>query len=1370
MKTLKIIVVFIFLTSFSARSQSARLYTTDSQISSSLINKIFQDSKGYIWIATEDGLNRYDGSKFLIYKQIKNNPTSILNNFIKSIFEDKNKNLFFGFINGLQIYNHATDSFKEISFNGNINFNPHVSCIMQRRNGTVLVGTSGFGIFEVDMKNPEPTAKSLQISIPSSLIHDFFEDQNQNIWILTQDKGLFLIDKKNNIKQFFMSKTHLTNISSICEDKLGNLYVAGLTDGLFVYNKGEKRFTSIAASASLPIKKIILDKNNKILLATDGTGLHVFDPVSKKISSNNFNVSSFDFSVSKVHSVLEDKAGNLWLGLYQKGILLLPTKENNFNYLGPQSVRNNVIGSNCVMSVYKDKKGILWVGTDGDGLYGISSKNEKKYHYSIDKKQKGRLTVTRIYEDSNGDLWIGTFMHGLAKLNRKTNKLDFIYSIFDKENNLVQSISSIVEDHNKRLWIGSMGGGLYSLDLNTQKISAIDSNPTDSSILGNKYINKYINCLLVGQNDKLYIGTFDGLYCLDLKTKTYIKEKGLNHTFVEKVIYTVHEDSIGNLWIGTSEGLIYQPKGRKTTKTYTIEDNLPSNIICAIEKDKHNDVWISTNHGIAKFDSRKQKFINFYFNDGLQGNEFSKNASFRDNDSLIIFGGMKGVTYFNPDKIKYNGKSSNVYITGIYIQDKSVKKGMKSGRFDIVDSALIDAKTIDLSNEDNSFSIEFSTMDFNNQQHITYSYSLGNDNWNKLQQDINTVTFDNLEPGTYNFQVKAENYGKSSDIRQLCIIIHPVWYFSFVAKCIYIMIFLIIVYIVMQQVKQKKATQLKIQEHLQNKRINEAKLQFLANISHDIKSPISLVINPLQKLMNTDKDSIRQKSYRVMYRNSERIMQLVNQALDIRKIDQGQISLTFKETEIISYIRELCFLFEDQIQTKKIQIRLHNSKPSLYAFVDPEYFDKIIQNVISNAVKFVPEGGRIDIFVKEEENSRANKKNNSRNFIVTIADNGIGVNEKEMELIFDRFYQASSTVAYESEGTGIGLHLTKSIVELHNGSIRAENNSDGLGCRFIITIPLTNGCTKAEILEINSKNHNDSFQSNELIIALKDQEEQLANYVQSNRKILVVDDNDEIREYIHKELSTHYKVSTSTNGQDALAMVLNEPFDLIISDVKMPKMDGVTFCRNIKKNINVNHIPIILLTARSQSQDQIEGLNMGADAYITKPFNMEVLKKTAINLIKTRDLLKNNYSGSQAQADKIKKIKMVSADEKLIEKVMNFINKNLSNTSLNVEMIASDIGISRVHLHRKLKELTSQSTRDLIRNVRLKQAGVLLADKHTNISEVAYLVGFSNISKFSTSFKEFYGVSPKTFMEENLKKNNLEKKEIDENGVQDIIS
>lgn len=1343
MKISHFVTAFFFLASLIGRSQSAMLYTSDTQLSSSLINSMYQDSKGYIWTATEDGLNKYDGAKFVVYRNKKNSPGTAKNNYVRTIFEDKNKNLFFGFINGLQIYNHGTDSFTDVPMltRSKTELRPHVSGMLQKKNGDILVSTYGYGMFEVNLDKSNPTARTISLPIEGNLIHEIKEDSSGNLWILTQDGGLWRIDPNYNSKQFFLSKEHLSNISSICEDKAGTIYIGTLNDGLFRYNKTHQRFDPCDSAVPLPVKTLFVEKDNKILIGTDGMGLYSYNPATNKVSVATMNVSNFDSSKSKIHSILLDKTGNLWMGLYQKGILMFPPNENSFTYLGFQSVTNNVIGSNAVMSVYKDKKGILWVGTDGDGLYGISSGNKREYHYKIEKNGHGKLTVTAIFEDSNNDLWIGTYLHGLAKLNRKTNTLEFVKTIPEYKNKSAESIFSITEDENKQLWIGTLGAGLYTLDLNTNKIVNVDADTDDQK---NTLENWYINCLLLSKNGKLYIGTYDGLYCYNIKTKKYEKTANSNHSHAQKIIYSLYEDQQENLWIGSSEGLIYQPK-RGRTVSYTTESNLPSNIICAIEEDNHQNLWISTSHGISKFNTVNRRFYNYYFNDGLQGNEFSKNASFRDSEGRIIFGGMKGVTSFFPDQIKSKGKSTNVYITGFYVHNKSIKKGMKSDQFEIVNSALIDAKTVDLGYEDNSFSIEFSTMDFINPQSVTYFYSLEKNKWNKLQPGVNNVTFDNLKPGTYHFQVKAEVYGKYSDVREFSITIHPVWYFSFWAKCVYWILFFAVIYIIALQLRQRELNKKKLQEHLQNKKINEAKLQFLTNISHDIKSPLSLIINPLIKLINTDQDSARQKWYQIMYRNSEKILQLLNQIKDVQKLDQGQIMLNLQNTEITSAVEELCLLYEEQLQAKNIKLKVHHEKNKIYAWVDIKYFDRVLQNVLSNAIKFVHDNGTIDIFI-EVKSSSTEGAGEENQLVLTIVDNGIGVNQNEIRKIFDRFYQAKNGKLHHSEGTGIGLHLTKSIVELHNGSITAENNPDAAGARFIISIPLGEQPDAVETEET-------PIEQTQLIqesVAVQQEEEHLISNSAHRKSILVVDDNVEIGQYIHKELSAYYKVLTCSNGKEALDIALKESLNLIISDINMPVMDGVTLCRKIKKNINLNHIPVILLTGRSHDQDQMEGLNTGADAYITKPFNMEILRTTVANLIRTRELLKNNYSGNQAQEDKIKKIKMESADEKLMQKIMSFINDNISNPELNVEMIASNIGISRVHLHRKLKELTNQSSRDLIRNVRLKQAGELLANKQTNISEVAYLVGFSNISKFSTSFKQFYGVTPTVYMKDHV--------------------
>ncbi|UJH90801.1 ATP-binding protein [Antarcticibacterium sp. 1MA-6-2] len=665
---------------------------------------------------------------------------------------------------------------------------------------------------------------------------------------------------------------------------------------------------------------------------------------------------------------------------------------------------------------------------------------------------------------------------------------------------------------------------------------------------------------------------------------------------------------------------------------------------------------------------------------------------------------------------------------------------MKSGPYSIIDEAIIEADTIKLSHKDNDFSIEFSSFTFKNQDWITYTYSLNSENWIKLRPGLNTVTFNNLVPGTYEFKVRAKDYGEFYDEQELTIIIYPPWYFTTWARIMYLVLFVIIAIVIIQQILQRRKTKMELQEHLRAEQINEAKLQFLTNISHDLKTPISLIINPLRKLMRKDKEEERQKLYKIMERNSERILHLLNQLINARKFDQGKIELKYQETEIVSFVNSIISLFEDQIESREIQFKLNHPDTNLMAYIDPNHFDKIIQNLISNAIKFTPQKGTVEVNI-----GRLEKEDK---FYISVRDNGIGIKESELGNIFNRFYQVSNNKSRQFEGTGIGLHLTKTIAELHHGTVKAENNEDQKGCKFIVTAPLGKAhldkqeiileptsavATKTETLPITS-----AYVTDELKEITPER---------NKPTILIVDDDSDTRNYIAAELLSHYNIIKKSNGKLAFPEVVKNLPDLIISDVVMPEMDGITLTRKVKKNINTNHIPVILLTGKTDKETNLEGLDMGADAYLNKPFNIDILKKTVKNLIKNRTLLKNTYSGNQLQEDKIKQVDVKSGDDALLNKFMDVVNKNISNPDLSVEMVASELGISRVHLYRKLKQFTNQSAGELITNIRLKQAADLLISKKINIAEIAYAVGFSSTSKFSTKFKDLYGMPPKNYRE-----------------------
>ncbi|PHR99416.1 MAG: hybrid sensor histidine kinase/response regulator [Leeuwenhoekiella sp.] len=1334
-----------FVLSLSA--QNGRIFSSDSELSSSLINAIYQDHKGYVWIATEDGLNKYDGAKFVTYKKNAQDSTSLLNNYVKSIFEDDKNNLYFGFFNGLQIYDHATDSFKQIplSINEEYTYDAHVTNITQRKTGEILIGTSGRGVFRLQKNGDDFLAENLPNFLPTAFVDHIFQDSKHKLWFITPESGLYVVNPNNTVTPYFQRDSVRASLSAIGEDQEGNIYAASYTQGLFKLNPNRSAFEAIPNTKHLVIHSLYLNSENEMLVGTDGDGLFRFDPDTQTLSPYPIMVSSFDSSKSKVHDIVEDDSGNTWLGLYQKGVVLLPKKINNFNYIGYESSELDIIGSNCVMAVFKDSEGVLWVGTDGDGLYAISPENEVIQQYKDQNYLGSKLnTVVSIFEDSRNTIWIGTYLNGLAKIKENTDQIQFVNNLVDELGNPVKSIYTIVEDDGENLWLGSMGSGLFKLNLKTNAITScnveIADGPEGPKFFNNKWIN---NLLLDRSRGILYVASYDGISQFDLNDQKFITYKNGIRKFDGEIIYTIHTDADDNLWLGTANGLKKTDRDFQLLAHYTIVDGLPNNTICAIEQDSNGMLWVSTNHGISEFNPARESFLNYYFNDGLQGNEFSKNASYLYQENQLIFGGMNGITYFNPQTIVDTEKRPEIYIIDVYLQNTPVRKGMKSGSYEILDKAIIEADTINLAYRDNSFSIEFSSMEYRNPNRISYAYSVNDGPWINLTPGVNTVAFDNLEAGTYNFKLRAKDYDQFSEVRNFTAIIHPLWYLSTTAKLIYFLLFVIVTAIVIYELKQRQESRNRLREYQKSKQINEAKLQFLTNISHDIRTPLTMVINPLKKLLRNDEDPVRRKSYETMMRNTDRIYHLANQLLDVRKIDSGQLELHFERVELVKYIADICAIFEDQIEAKQIQFDFKHQMDELFAWVDPNYFDKIIQNLVANSLKFVSKGGSIEVLLETKPHQE--QADHPGFFEVSVIDDGIGIKKGMEKFVFDRFYQIKAT-PHNLEGTGIGLNLTRSIAELHHGTIYAENNENGKGCKFVTRIPLGDAHLKPHQL----------YQGELKMTASEDIVEPLTAHngkeiSSTGHKILVVDDDLEIRKYIKRELAQSFSIDLATNGKEALSYILKENPDLVISDIMMPEMDGLELCKRIKKNININHIPVILLTAKSTQERNLESLNLGADAYIPKPFDVAILQKTALNLIQNRKLLKNNYDGSQLQEDKVKQVELESSDEILLKKVMGYINENMDNPNLNVEMIANAVGISRVHLYRKLKELTNQSASDLMKNVRLKQAADLLASKSISVAEVAYAVGFSNLSTFSTSFKNLYGIPPKKYQETHLK-------------------
>lgn len=814
----------------------------------------------------------------------------------------------------------------------------------------------------------------------------------------------------------------------------------------------------------------------------------------------------------------------------------------------------------------------------------------------------------------------------------------------------------------------------------------------------------------------LYVASYDGLFSIDISGDEPAVRQ---HMLQGKVVYSLESDG-DVLYCCTSEGVSAITLSDGNITTYTMADGLADNMIHDARVVSNGKIWFSTGAGLSLLDSHTGRFSNFYPDDGFIVSEFSWKTSASDGPDLLFFGGSDGVTIFNPEFVQPIQKPLPTRIVEIQAANRYVPLNS--------DNSYV------LGFNENSCTVSFTTEDYNVPVGVVFSYSMDGRKWNQLPQGQHVIALSKLSPGKNRLMIKAIDRGMESDPVIAQIRIRRPWWGSLPAILLYALLVLsagVLLYLLIRRNIQSKR---EIERHAQAEEANEDKVKFFINLSHEIRSPMTLISAPLQSLIEKDKDPSRQQTYSIMDKSVKQVLQVVNQMLDVRKIEKGMMPLSFSPVKIVEYVSSIVSMFKEQAAIKGLDLafRYYGQKET-EVWVDPDHFSKIIINLISNAVKFTPERGSVNVTVTTE----------LKDVRIEVKDTGVGLSDNDMKKVFDRFYQVGNAVS----GTGIGLNLAKILTERHHGTITVRHNPDGQGCLFCVTLPLGNAhLTNEEMADAEARKNyvvNDSMA--ELPPADNGEEESDALSSRKKRTILVAEDNFDIRNYLRVEFSAKYNVILCKDGKEAYSKILSEMPDLVISDVIMPEMDGFHLCKKLRNNPNVSHIPVILLTARTLDQDQVEGMEAGADAYITKPFNIKVLKQTVDSLLGTRDKLKVSYSESKVKQGDIKDIDIKTPDDRLLERIVKVLNDNIGNPSLTVEDVAFEVGISRVHLHRKLKELTNQTSRDFIRNMRLKKAADMLSEKKHSIAELSDAVGFSNPATFSTSFKELFGVSPSEY-------------------------
>ena len=1362
MKTISqlIITMMICLFSIQTWAQSGKLFNTDNQLSSNLATQVFQDKSGFIWIATRNGLNTYDGYHITIIKKDMSNFLGLNSNYINSIAQDEKEHILLGTNNSLLEF--TGSEFLKIPMldSKGKELATYVKQIYPLRNKDVAVATSGYGIML--KKQDEQKCHAMKGEVEKlKYIHKLLEDKRGRLWIITEDGKLYRKETNGRVTSHFTG-TEGVGAQDILQDALGNLYLASKNQGVYLLRAGSNAFARISNIGNLPIDNIYISRNNKLYIGCDGLGIYVYDPQTGFLQDNPLFSRLVNLAKSKITSIIEDNQGNIWVSMLQKGVFMQSNIQNDFNYMGFRLGNRNVIGENCVTSLSINQGNQVWVGTDKDGLYLFNIATR-----SVEGHFLNQSTVLTLCKDQQGRTWVGTYTDGLGYM-------DAAGSFHPVDLGISKSVGifDIKQDPQGNIWIATMGKGLFCLQKDGSRRNYKTKYGADNNLKINCLPNNYlIKLSFSNDGNHLYVATSVGLACLDRKRNSWVSTfKGINCLNKNRFSHCVFVDSKDHVWYGTEDGAFCFDfrKGIKP-KLYTTANGLTDNSVASITEDYQGNIWIGTIKGLNKLALKSGTITKFYAESGLQSNEFSDASVCTTQDGkTILMGGSGGLNWFQADQVRQHPWQAKVVISGFILNNKMVTPGMKSGSYTITDNWSTFSRDFQLSHEDNTFTLQLSTLTYNDVEQISYVYSINGDAWRTVPAGQNELAFSHLAPGRYKYRIKAICNGYETPVKEFTITIHPAWYASIWAKLFYLLLLIAAIMLYLRHRKHQMEDLLILQQHIHAEEMGEAKIKFFMNISHEIRTPLTLIITPLLSLIKEDKEPHRQGIYEIIRKNSERILHLINQMMDLRKIDKGQMVMRMCQTDMVAFINEEYKLFRQQALAKNIDFEYQHDSEELPVWIDRNNFDKVIINILSNAFKFTPTAGHILLSLTHTDHHA----------YISVKDSGIGIPKDKLETIFQRFYQTPADPNDRNVGTGIGLDLTRSLVELHYGTISARNNEGEKGSKFehgsefIIRIPLGKDHLKPEELideeEIKEKQNQELAEVEQLEQEVKETENaekaesaagttdmqgNLPASASGNKaEIVIVEDEEDIQDYLKAQLSSDFKIRTYPNGKVALNEILKNKPDLIISDIMMPEMDGTTLCAKLKSNINTNDVPIILLTAKSREEDQLEGLQTGADAYILKPFNMDILRRTIINLLTMRRTLKNKFTGKERQEEKVEQKKIQTPDDALMQRVMEVINENIGDSDLSVDMIAQKVGISRVHLHRKMKELTNQTPHSFIRNIRLQQAAKLLKDGKQSITDVMYACGFSNSASFSTMFKNLYGCSPREYMQNAMKK------------------
>ncbi len=1317
----------------------------DDGLTNNSINSIIQDSRGYIWFGTYYGLNRYNGYEIKNYYNESDNPHSVSDNFTTSLLEDIDGNIWVGTKFGLNRFDKNTEKFSRYLVDstqiGSI-VNNQIGSLSTDSENNIWVGTMGGGLHLYHHASDNFTAfvqnekNYSHINYISSMVNG----SDHELWLGTYGNGIALFNKSQ--KSFLHFPFNNMQINDLYDDKRGVIWIATNNMGLYRFIKKTRtyeKFTFLNDKEDSDINIIMSFSNTPdghLLVCADGGGIVIIDTEKSIVLKNNEQSKAFQgLDTKAIYRVYFDSNNLYWIGTIGKGIRQLNMERNRFSYFINEENNPSSLSENAVISLLQDKKNRIWVGTDGGGLNLF---NPEKGTFRSFQKLSSNLksnVIKCIYEGDDESLWLGTYGGGLAQFNTKTESFVSYNPIESSTNEqLYLSVWSLEQQSKGQLWVGTLGNGLFSFDIKTKKFTPLKTLYPELD----EVMNDYILSLRVDSKNNLWIGTSNGIYLWDRTSDSYSRWlfDDQNHSGVGKnAILSIYESHNKKVWVGSNGGgiVIIDPDNESLLELNK-SDGLVHEQVYDITQDHNNSIWIATQGGVSKYEIETGRFQNYDNRDGLMGSAFNTLLSSLSNQILV--GGVKGLNVFNPNVIKINNYVPKVQLSELLINNVVVKAGDLNSP---LKQNITETKELILNHNQANIGIEFVALNFFSEKN-SYSYMLENssEDWSKSSFNRN-VKFNNLKPGSYVFRVKAANNDGiwSTSETKLHITILAPWWKTWYAFLIYFLILGAIIYGYIRYsilwIDLRRKLQFEVMEREKIKELNQLRLQFFTNISHEFRTPLTLITGPLEALRKKLKLNQEESDlFNIMHKNTNLLLRLINQVMDFRKVETGSMELNVSSGDIISALKDSANAFAYMANERNMSFEVQTEIKQLYIQFDVDIIEKVIYNLLSNAFKYGKENGNVSLSISEQicEDSEIR-----RCLIITVSDDGPGIQSDNPEKVFEQYKQFNQGINKHQPGTGIGLPLTKSLVELHGGKLSVRSEKDK-GATFTISIPIVEAEGQFVVTEKPTQTHlNKNYYFDTTVKNANSKPDKTHKY-----NLLVVDDNKEVVDYLQNILQDHYNLDKAYDGEQALDLMMRRSFDLLITDVMMPKMNGVELCHTLKTEIQTSHIPIIMLSAKSSVEDRIEGISIGADAYVPKPFNPDLLLAYIENLLRSREKLKEIFTGNSIIVPS--EVTSSSVDEKFVSKALEVVKKNMEDEEFGVVELGQELNMSRSNLHRKLKAITGKSSTDFIRTIRLKEAAAKLISTDDQIAEIAYKVGFNSSSYFIKSFKKEFNMSP----------------------------